>query len=231
MGCAGAERATMPAMSESSFSPLSTLKSAAGRALELALNQALALDNETRAELTALSGRSVTLTLESPPLALRLSVDGERLRVGPAGETEPDLAIRSTLSGALSQLGRIAGVAPRDEADSLGQVKVAGDAGLARQLQRLAGRFDPDWQRPLVAVFGEVIGVKMGDAISFAFKQARSTGQMLTESSRDWLTEEARLVVSRAELDAFHADIDALSNEAAQLSARIARLDAARATD
>jgi len=221
----------MPVMSELSFSPLSTLKSAAGRALELALNQALALDDETRAELAALNGRSVTLTLESPPLALRLTVDGERLRVGPAGEAEPDLAIRSTLSGALSQLSRIAGLPPRDDADRIGQVKVAGDAGLARQLQRMASRFDPDWQRPLIAVFGEVIGVKMADAISVAFKQARNTGQMLTESSRDWLTEEARLVVSRAELDAFHADIETLSDEAAQLSARIARLDAARAAD
>jgi len=220
----------MPGMSESPFSPLSTIKSVAGRALELALNQALALDADTRTELATLNGRSLTLTLESPPLALRLTVDGERLRVGPVGEAEPDLAIRSTLTGALSQLSRIAGLPPRDDADRIGEVKVAGDAGLARQLQRLASRFDPDWQRPFVAVFGEVIGVKIDAAIRTAFKQVRAGGHALTESGRDWLTEEARVVVSRAELDAFHHDVDALSEDAAQLAARIAHLEA-RAAD
>ena len=43
----------------------------AGRALEAALNRALALDEDTRAGLRALDGRSVALTLASPPLALQ----------------------------------------------------------------------------------------------------------------------------------------------------------------
>jgi len=201
----------------------------AGRALELALNQALALDDATRAELATLDGRSLTLTLESPPLALRLTVAGQRLRVGPVGETEPDLALSSTLAGALSQLTRLLGAPPQDEADSIGQIKVAGDAGLARQLQRLASRFDPDWQLPFVRVFGDVIGVQIATAIAAALRQVRSTGQAFTESSRDWLTEEARVIVARAELDAFHADVDSVQADADALAARITRLAAARA--
>ena len=49
----------------------------AGRALEAALNRALALDEDTRADLRALDGRSIALTLASPPLALRVSVEGD----------------------------------------------------------------------------------------------------------------------------------------------------------
>ena len=53
----------------------------AGRALEAALNRAIALDPETRAALGPLQGRSVELAVEAPPLALRLQVEGERLTV------------------------------------------------------------------------------------------------------------------------------------------------------
>jgi len=216
-------------MTEFPFPSLSALKPLAGRALELALNQALALDAETRAELAALDGRTLTLALDSPPLALQLTVEGERLRVGKAeAGAEPDLAIRSTLSGALSQLGRMIGATPGDD-DSIGQIKVAGDAGLARQLQRLASRFDPDWQRPFVNVFGEVIGVQIANALAAALRQTRAAGHALRESTTDFLTEEAQLVVSRAELDAFHRDIDTLRDDTEHLVARVARLNAARA--
>jgi len=208
--------------------PFPSLKPLAGRALELALNQALALDADTRAELAALDGRTLTLTLDSPPLALQLTVEGERLRVGKVETAaEPDLAIRSTLTGALSQLGRIIGTTPNDD-DAIGQIKVAGDAGLARQLQRLASRFDPDWQRPFVSIFGDVIGVQIAGTLAAALRQTRATAHALRESTTDWLTEEARLVVPRDELNAFHADIDTLRDDTAHLAARITRLAAAR---
>jgi len=216
-------------MSQFPFSPLSALKPLAGRALELALNQALTLDAETRTELATLDGRTLTLALDSPPLALQLTVEGERLRVGKVeADTEPDLAIRSTLTGALSQLGRMIGTTPSDE-DSIGQIKVAGDAGLARQLQRLATRFDPDWQRPFVSVFGDVIGVQIANALASALRQTRAASHALRESTTDFLTEEAQLLVSRAELDAFHTEIDTLREDTDHLAARISRLAATRA--
>jgi hypothetical protein len=74
----------------------------AGRALEAALNRALALDPDTRDALAGLDGRSVELHLQAPPLALRLTVAGARLQVGPAGAdpAQPaDLDLRTTLGG------------------------------------------------------------------------------------------------------------------------------------
>ncbi|HZV38290.1 MAG TPA: SCP2 domain-containing protein, partial [Pseudoxanthomonas sp.] len=60
-------------------SPLDSLKPVAGRALEAALNRALALDPDTRAALKPLDGRRVALALEAPVVALQIRVDGERL--------------------------------------------------------------------------------------------------------------------------------------------------------
>ena len=193
----------------------------AGRALEAALNRAIALDPETRAALAPLQGRSVELAVEAPPLALRLQVEGERLTVGPVDPgNEPDLGVRATLGGLLSQLPLLR----RDDAPPVGRMRVSGDADLARRLQRLAERFDPDWQQPFVAVFGEIAGVQVARAVAAGLRHARDAGRDLAETAAEYVTEESRDVVGRAELDAFHDDVDTLRDDAARLAARIARL-------
>ena len=45
------------------------------------------------------------------------------------------------------------------------------------------------------------------------------------ESAAEYLTEESRDVVPRAELDAFHDDVDTLRDDAERLAARVARLN------
>lgn len=202
-------------------SPFDALKPVAGRALAIALNQAVALDDDTRDALVRLEGRRIELTLESPPLALQLRVEAGRLAVGPVDPArEPDLAVRSTLAGMLSQLPFLR----RDDAPPIGKVRVSGDAELARQLQRLSERFDPDWHKPFVSVFGEIIGVQVANAFAAALRQARELGEGLARSGAEYVTEESRDVVPRAELDAFSDDVDELRDDGDRLAARVARL-------
>ena len=218
----------MPAMAPS-LSPLSGLKPLAGRALESALNRALALDDDTRQALSRLDGRRVALHLASPPLAMSIRVDGEALRVGPAdGAGEPDLAVRTTLGGLLGQLRGL--LAPGDDhthATPSGRLRIEGDAELARALQRLAQRFEPDWQRPFVAAFGEVVGVQVANAAASALKGARRAGQGFASTAAEYVVEESRDVVGRLELEAFHDDVDVLRDDVERLAARVARLAAA----
>lgn len=203
--------------------PLPNLKPLAGRALEAALNRALSLDPDTRAAVKGLDGQRIAMTLEAPALALQISVDGERLRVGPVDPAgEPDLAVRSTLGGLLAQLPLLA-KAQRAPVPG-GRLRVSGDAELARRLQQLASRFDPDWQLPFVSVFGEVLGVQIAQAVRGALQQARTLASGLARDAAEYVTEESRDVVPRAELDAFHDDVDQLRDDAERLAARVARL-------
>jgi len=210
-------------------SPLDALKPVAGRVLEAALNRALALDPETRESLRALDDRRVELTLASPPLALQLRVEGDRLVVGPVDAArEPDLSVRSTLGALLAQLPALFGSGVgRDDAPPIGGMRISGDADLARRLQRLAERFDPDWQQPFAAVFGDVLGVQIANACASALKQARTLGENFAETAAEYVVEESRDVVGRDELAAFHDDVDALRDDFERLAARVARIDGA----
>lgn len=204
-------------------SPLNALKPLAGRALQAALNRALALDPDTRDSLRALDGRRVALRLASPPLALQVRVDGERLEVGPVDDDiEPDLSVRSTIGGLIGQLPFLR----NDDAPPVGQLRIEGDADLARRLQRLVERFDPDWQQPFAQMFGDVLGVQVANAFAAGLRHARVAAKEFAGSAAEFVTEESRDVVPRDELNAFHDDVDGLRDDAERAAARVARLRA-----
>ena len=196
------------------------LRRVAGRVLESALNRALALDPDTRAALPALSGRSVDLVLQSPPVALSIRVDGQALRVGPPSPVAArELGVSATLGAVLAQLSPW-----RDEqAAPVGQLSISGDADLARRVQRLAQRFDPDWDAALARVFGEVAGHQLGKALRGGMGWARESAAALARDGADWLTEEAREVIGAAELAAFLDEVDQLRDDVERLQVRVQR--------
>jgi ubiquinone biosynthesis protein UbiJ len=200
-------------------SPFDALKPLAGRLLEAALNRALTLDPETRSALAPLNGQRLQLHLESPPLAMELRVDGEALRVGPAQGEEPDLSVRAGLGALLGQLPFLKGAG----ATPVGKVRISGDAELARQLQRLAEGFDPDWEQPFADALGPVIGPQVAKALRAGLREARVQGAAFARASADYLTEESRDLVPKAEQQAFFDEVDAVRDRVERLAARVAR--------
>jgi ubiquinone biosynthesis protein UbiJ len=203
-----------------SRTPFDLLKPLAGRTLEIALNRLVALDPDTRADLAKLEGRRISLALDAPAIALEISVEQQHLKVGPVQAADADLGIRASLSGALSQLPflRATNAAP------VGKVRINGDAELARTLQTLAGRFDPDWEKPFADVFGSIIGPQ----VARGFREALHTGATLAKKfgrdAADFVTEESRDVLGKAELAAFNDDVDTLRDDAERLIARVGKL-------
>lgn len=207
-------------MTDRSASPFDAIKPLAGRALEQALNRLVALDPDTAEALTRLGGRRIGLALEAPPVALDITVADGRLKVGPPAE-EPDLGIRATIAGVLSQLPflRTPGAPP------VGKVRINGDAELARTVQQLAQRFDPDWDKPFADLLGPIIGPQVARVLREAFKAGTGFAKGFSRDAADYLTEETRDVVGKAELAAFHDDVDDLRDRAERLAARFARLN------
>ncbi len=201
---------------------------ALGRGLEGALNHALALDPDTQAALKPLDGRALGMSFDGTGLALRIGVDGGQLRVGPAFAGPRDLDVAATPGSLLGlAFARLRGDA---EAALPGRVRIAGDADLARRIERLATRFSPDLDEAFARVFGDVVGFQLARALRRGFACVRDGAKGLARDSADWLVEERRDLVARAELDGFLDAVDDLREHADRLEARVRKLaGAARA--
>ncbi len=208
-------------MNKSSTSPFDAFKPLAGRVLEAALNRLLALDPEARAQLLRLDGRRIELQLAAPPLALAISVRGDRLGVGPTDSESPaDLSIGATLGGLLRQLPLF-----RDsDAAPVGKLTLSGDAELAQRVQRLLREFSPDFEAPFVQAFGEIAGHQIAKTLHQAMLQARSGAGKLARDTAEFLTEESRDLVAKAELEAFNDEVDHERDRAERLAAKLQRL-------
>lgn len=195
------------------------LRKLAGRALETALNHALSLDPETQAKLSALEGRSVQLHLQGMELALAVTVEGNRLKVGPAPERS-DLRVAATPGSLLSMLLRRQG-----EGMAPGKVDIAGDAELARRLEKLASGFAPDFEQAFARSFGDVIGVPLAKALREGLAHARETASHLAQDGAAWLRDETQVAVAPGEVESFLDDVDALRERTERLEARLARFE------
>lgn len=212
----------MSAHSANRWLPL-PLRRLGGRALERGLNRVVALDPETHACLRKLDGRRIGVHLQGAELAFDLAVHQGALCVEPphddAGENtraKPDLRVTAT------PFSLLALVVPR-EGDTLppGKVEIAGDAELARRLEKLARDFAPDMEAAFARTFGEVFGVAIARALREATRWLRTRTQHAMTDSADWLRDEARLVVPRGELDDFLDEVDTLRDRAERLQARV----------
>jgi ubiquinone biosynthesis accessory factor UbiJ len=194
-----------------------------GRLLQSALNRAVALDPDTRSQLRRLDGRALSVEFKNTPLALRLAVSGETLEVGPAFGGDSALRVAATpgsLVGLLLRRGDDAALAP-------GKVEIAGDAELARRLEKIASGYRPDFEEAFTRVFGDVLGVKIAQGFAAGLRFARERGEALVRDGAEYLREESRDLIAPGEMDEFLDDVDALRERGERLEARIARLTTA----
>ena len=212
----------MNAVAPNSWLP-QPLRKLAGRALETALNHTLSLDPDTQQKLAALNGRSVQLHLRGPEIALAISVVDGHLQVGPPDQKPPpegsQLRVAATPGSLLAMLFR------RDE-DGIapGKVEIAGDAELARRLEKLASRFAPDFEEAFARTFGDVLGVPLARAFRSGLGHLRESAAHLTEDGADWLREEARIALAPGEVEEFLDGVDQLRERSERLEARLGRL-------
>jgi ubiquinone biosynthesis protein UbiJ len=104
-------------------------------------------------------------------------------------------------------------------------VEIAGDADLARRLQKLADRFAPDFEEAFARTFGDVLGVPLAKVVRRALLHAKDSAGHLAEDGAAWLRDETRVAVAPGEVEDFLDGVDALRERSERLEARLARLE------
>jgi ubiquinone biosynthesis accessory factor UbiJ len=198
-----------------------SLKPAAGRALQFAINRAISTDVQTQSRIRQLEGRKIVLRLVNPELAMQLDARDGQIVVGKVQQDqEADLGIRATITGVFSQLPGLRG----EVKTAPGQVRIEGDAELARELQHIAEQFDPDLEKGFAETLGPIIGPQVAKFLKKGLREAQVVAKRFAQEAVDYAVEEQRDVLGKAELNAFYDEVDALRDGVERASARLKRL-------
>ncbi len=195
------------------------LQPLAEAALQGAFDAWLAADTAAAARWRGLEGHVVAIEVLGLGLRFALRPEGGRVRVLAADADEAEV----TVAGAPLALARMAaaGHAPA------GQVRITGDVALARTLEAALKGSPVDWEGLAARWLGDIPARQLGRAARAGLAWARDAAGRLARDAVEHLTEEARDLPPRAELEGFLDAVDRLRDDVERLEARIARLEAA----
>jgi len=142
-------------------------------ALETAVNHVLQLDMESPTRVKKLEGRLLQVDLEGLGITLFITFKHGVVRVRLEAEGTPDTVISGTPVALFS-------MAEPEEADwglPESKVQINGDASLARDLERIFRKLEPDWEGPLAGMFGDVAGHQLAQGLRQSAETARETAR------------------------------------------------------
>ena len=150
-------------------------------ALETAANHVLQLDMESPARVKKLEGRLLQVNLEGLGITLFFTFKHGVVRVRLKTEGTPDTVISGTPVALFS-------MAEPEEVDwglPDSKVQINGDASLARDLERIFSKLEPDWEGPLAGMFGDVAGHQLAQGLRQGAETARETARSASKVFSD----------------------------------------------
>lgn len=188
--------------------------------VETLLNRYLALDPEGARGFEPIHGRVIGIEIRGLGLRLTLVPGPDRLQVFGPYDATPDCLIR----GAPLALLRMVTAERRESEIGPGAVEIEGDTTIAHELAKALGGLDVDWEEQLSRLVGDPIAHPVGQFARGLTQWGRRTSDTLTSDLKEYLEEEARLLPTRYELEAFLAEVDTLRDDLERLEARVERL-------
>jgi ubiquinone biosynthesis protein UbiJ len=154
-------------------------------ALETAINHVLQLDMESPERVKKLEGRLLQVDLDGLAITLFFTFRHGVVRVRLDAEGQPDTVI----SGTPVALFKMAEPEEADWGLPDSKVHINGDASLARDLERIFRKLEPDWEGPLAGMFGDVAGHQLAQGLrqgaETARETARTAGKVISDILKD----------------------------------------------
>lgn len=197
------------------------------KALEQAINFALALDDAMPEKIAALHGKIVEIIITPLDVRFFIRFANRRMELHDTCAEAADTTIHSSPIG-LIRLSML----PASQARSLfnDKVRLSGDIELGQNVKKLIDELDIDWEGHLAHFTGDVVAHQIGSL----FRQGKAFHQKIRQnlqySLSNYLQEETRLFPPREEADDLFHDIDQLSLDVERLEAQLTGLTGAHET-
>ncbi len=154
-------------------------------ALETAINHVLQLDMDSPSRVKRLENCLLQVNLEGLNITLFFTFKHGVVRV----RLESDKTADTTISGTAVALFSMAEPEDADWGLPDSKVQINGDASLARDLERIFRKLNPDWEGPLAGLLGDVAGHQAAQGIRHGVETARETartaGKILSDIMKD----------------------------------------------
>jgi ubiquinone biosynthesis protein UbiJ len=189
--------------------------------LESGINRVLAMDENTPNRLQRLDDRMLQLDIEGIGITLYFAFNRQQVEVGTQSEFEPDTVISGSPMALFS-------MAMPDEAGYWGtpesRVSISGDANLARDLERLFSRLDPDWEGRLSRLFGDVWGHQLAAGLRAGADQLKTSAGSAGEMVSEYLQSRESPVTRSEEFGEFAAAVEETREAVEAAEARLNKL-------
>jgi ubiquinone biosynthesis protein UbiJ len=193
--------------------------------LESGINRVLAMDENTPERLQRLHDRMLQLDIEGLGITLYFAFNRQRVEVGTQSGFEPDTVISGSPMALFS-------MAMPDEAGYWGtpesRVSISGDANLARDLERLFSRLDPDWEGRLSRLFGDVWGHQLAAGLRAGADQLKTSAGSAGDMVSEYLQGRESPVTNSEEFGEFAAAVEETREDIKTVEARLDELQQAQ---
>lgn len=188
--------------------------------LETACNRYLALDDEALPKLAKFEGKVIAIEILGINQKIYMFPSAEGMMI--LGDFDADAD--TTLSGTPMALARL-GMAD-DPASVMfsGDVQISGDIRLGNQFKKVLQQLNIDWEEQLSKLVGDVAAHQIGNAVRDFSRWFQRINLSMHLNTGEYLQEEVRMVVGKAELDRFVKNVDELRDAVERLEARITRI-------
>jgi ubiquinone biosynthesis protein UbiJ len=189
-------------------------------ALEAALNQYLALDQDSGYFLTPLAGKVIAVTVQPFDETVYLCPTTDSIQCLDQFPEPAD----ARLSGSLLALGLMGLSSTPMRSVFSGEVTIEGDMQTGRKFQELFAKLDIDLEEKLSQFTGDIIAHKIANFFRARQSWGKDSLEAFRLNAKEFLQEETRDLPSTPEVDIYYAQVDELRTDFDRLQSRIERL-------
>jgi len=193
------------------------------RALQKAMNCALALDDDMPKKIQPLEGKVLEIIVSPLNVAFSMRFQQGKVRLLAYDESIPDTVIHSSPMGLI----RLS-VLPASKLRSLfnDNIRITGDLEFGQAVKALFDGIDIDWEGHLAHFTGDVVAHQIGSWVRDGRAFQRRLTSSLKRSMTEYLQEEQQVFPGAQETNDFFRDIDDLNLRVERLMAHVNQLAA-----
>lgn len=189
--------------------------------VEILINKALSLDEETLCSLAALQGKVLGFEFINTNLTIFLFPSEKGLVIQADYQDKPDVLIKGTPTNFIKMMAtskESKGTLPTD-------MQIIGDISLAQRFQNIMQAIEIDLEEPLSKWLGDSMAYQLGKFFRGTTRFAANTGKILANDMSEYLRFEINMLPDDLLVEEFNKEVDMLRDDVDRFEQRLNKLE------